>query len=103
MRIFCTLANLRMATRQQEGIGVADFGLDNAKVAGGIEQARIPAFPVRQLGLDFVAKSHGRNVTECPWQDNDLALVLDHAQRIKGDNEHQGSRYDELQRRQAIG
>ena len=61
-----------------EGIRVAHFGSDNAEVAGGVKQARIPALPVREQFFNFVAKAHCRNVTERQRQDNDAVLVLKH-------------------------
>ena len=74
MCFFGSLANLVMAAREQQRTGVANLGLDDAEVAGCVEQARIPPFPVRQQGFDFFAKAHGRNVTERPGQDNDGGL-----------------------------
>jgi len=91
-----------MATRQQERVGVADFCFDNTEIACSIEQAGIPALPVRQSSLDFVAKSHERNVTERPSQDNGTALILDHVQREQCHDQNQRARYDELQGRQAF-
>ena len=65
---FCTIEpNVGM-------IPVADPRLDQAEIAGRIEQAGIPTLPIRQQGFDFLAKAHGRNVTERPGQDNDGGL-----------------------------
>jgi len=96
MRVFRALPDFRMAARQEQGIGIADLGLDDAEIAGSVEQAGVPAFPVGQLGLDFVAKSHERNVTERSWQDNGNALVLQHVQRDERHGQDQCARDDEL-------
>ena len=76
MRLFGALLNLPVAPREVKGIGVADLGLDNAEIRRGIEQARIPAFPIRQQLLDFLAKTHRRNVTERLRPDNDRSLIF---------------------------
>jgi len=71
MCVLCLLPDFLVATRQEQRIGIANLGLDEAEVARSIEQTGLPAFPVRQSCLDFVPKSHGRNVTERPGHDNE--------------------------------
>ena len=80
--ILGALTNLRVASRQQQRVWIADLGLDKAQVARSIEQTGIPTFPVGQQLFDLVAKCHERNVTEPCARDNafELAgLFLKHA------------------------
>ena len=72
MRILGSLPDLLVPSGQQQGSGIADMGLDQAKIAGCIEQAGIPAFPVRQQFFDLIAKTHGPTVAEPAPRDNDV-------------------------------
>jgi len=72
MRIFGSLTNLLVTPGQQQGAGIADLGLDQAEIAGCIEQAGIPAFPVRQQFFDLIPKAHGPTVAEPAPRDNDV-------------------------------
>jgi len=73
MCVFRTLPHFCMARGQQERIRIADFGLDQAQVAGGIEQAGIPAFPVGQQLFDLITETHRSNVYERSDRYNDTA------------------------------
>ena len=72
MCVLCLLPDFLVATRQEQRIGIANLGLDEAEVARSIEQTGIPAFPVRQQFLDLIAKTHGPTVAEPAPRDNDV-------------------------------
>jgi hypothetical protein len=91
-----------MTTRQQEGIRIADVGPDDAEIARGVEQAGIPAFPVRQSSLDFVTKSHECNVTEHPGQDNN-GSVVQQAQSNQAGRQQSGSQQEQRKLRNRGG
>ena len=83
MRVFRALTNLLMPSGQQQGTGIADPRLDQAQVAGRIEETGIPAFPVRQQFLYLIPKTHGSTVAEPAPRDND-ALPVFRATRLSG-------------------
>lgn len=56
MRVFRALSYFRVSAGQQQGIRIADLGLDKAKIAGRVEKAGVPAFPVRQQLFNLVSK-----------------------------------------------
>ena len=86
-----------MAACQQEGVGIADLGLDKPKITGRIEQAGIPAFPVWQQFFDLIAKIHARNVTERYRRDNErIGLFENHARAKDARAEKQGAEYEGL-------
>ena len=72
MRVFGALPNLLVTARQKQRPGITYLRLDQAKIAGCIKQAGIPAFPVGQQLFDLLAKTHARNVTERYRRDNDV-------------------------------
>ena len=74
--IFCLLDDALVPARQQQGIGVAYFSLDQAEVTGRIKQAGVPTFPVGEKLFDFVSQAHRPNVTETTRPDNRLCLTL---------------------------
>ena len=69
--ILCSLPNFGMSVRQEQRIRVANVGPDQAEVAGRIEQAGIPAFPIWQHDLNLFAQIHWLNVYEPDGQNND--------------------------------
>jgi hypothetical protein len=76
MSVCSALAYLGMPPGQEEGVRVADFCLDNTKITGSIEQAGIPAFPVRQQFFNPITKCHRINVYDDNGRDNDRAAGI---------------------------
>ena len=76
MGILGPLDDLLVPPRQQQGTRVADLGLDQAEITGGIEQAGVPAFPVRQQFFDLIAECYGPTVAEAATGDNDGCISL---------------------------
>ena len=70
MGFLSTLPDLRVPSGQQQTTRLTDFRFDESEITGGIEQARIPPFPVGQQQFDLVAQTHCRNVTEPKAGDN---------------------------------
>ena len=56
VRVFCALSYFCVSAGKQQGMRIADLGLDNAEVAGRVEEAGIPALPVGQQLFNLVAK-----------------------------------------------
>jgi len=59
MRVFGGGTNTGMAIRQQQRGWVADASTDDAEVHGGVEQAGIPALPLRKDRVHPLLKRHG--------------------------------------------
>jgi len=77
MRIFRALSHLRVASREKQGIGVADFCFDQAEITCRVEQTRIPPLPVRQQFFNLIAQVHHRNVYERGDRNNDRVPFID--------------------------
>jgi len=78
MRIFCALAYLRMASREEQGIGIADLCFNQAEIACCIEQAGIPPLPVGQQLFNLISQIHLCNVYEQGFRNNDQVPFIDH-------------------------
>ena len=76
MRVLGSLTDLLVPAGQQQRTGIADLCLDQAQIAGRIEEAGIPAFPVRQQFLYLIPKTHGPTVAEPAPRDNDALPVF---------------------------
>lgn len=77
MRLFCALADLRMASGEEQGAGIADFCPDQAEITCCVEQTRIPPLPVRQQLLNLMTQIHHPNVYEHGDRNNDQGPFMD--------------------------
>lgn len=73
MSVFRFLPDFRMSSSQEQRIRITNLGLDDAQITGSVEQAGIPAFPVRQKLLNPLTKIHRLNVYEAVSRDNDTS------------------------------
>lgn len=78
MRLFCALADFRMASGEEQGAGIADFCPDQAEITCCVEQTRIPPLPVRQQFFDLMTQVHRCNVYEQRDRNNDQGPFMDH-------------------------
>lgn len=104
MGIFGTLSNLGVTARQQQRAWIAHLWLDKSEITCRVEQTRVPAFPVRQQGLDLIAKAHARNVTEHHTRDNAFGktdLFYEHARADQSGSKQHGSENHHLTKRRA--
>ena len=60
-----------MAAVQKQRVRITDLCADYAEITGSIEQAGIPAIPVRQQLFDLFAKVHRANVYDARNRYND--------------------------------
>lgn len=76
MGIFGFLPDACMAIAEQQRIRVAHLRFDDTEVAGGVEQAGIPAIPVWQQFFYLFAKIHRVNVYDTNRRNNDTVPIL---------------------------
>lgn len=72
MGIFSLLPDFGVASGEEEGVWIANFCANQAKITRRIEQTWVPTFPVGEQDFDLFAQIHSRNVTEHPAADNAL-------------------------------
>lgn len=77
MCVLGSLPDLRVPPGEKQGIGIADFCLDQAEIARGIEQARVPPLPIRQQFFYLCTQIHYCNVYEPVSRNNDRVPFMD--------------------------